>query len=130
VLAQTTVLVIVLDPTTITVPGNGSSPLHGHNHDHGSVVLFGKALADYLGERLKPRLDFGDLLQGPDPHSAGSRKDLKGLLALHDQPIPHTHNLEELALLCQAKSPELDLARVDVTELMPFAVEMRDDFEF
>jgi len=35
-----------------------------------------------------------------------------------------------LAPLCRAKCPNLDLEHVDVTELTPFAVEMRYDFEF
>jgi hypothetical protein len=43
---------------------------------------------------------------------------------------PDTHNLEDLAPLCLAKCPNLDLEHVDVTELTPFAVEMRYDFEF
>lgn len=59
-----------------------------------------------------------------------AEKYLKGFLALHDQPIPHTHNLEELARLCQAMDPGLDFGSLDVTELTPFAVEMRYAFEF
>lgn len=59
-----------------------------------------------------------------------AEKLLKGFLAFHDQPFPHTHNLEELARLCCALDPSLDFGRVDVTELTPFAVEMRYDFEF
>jgi HEPN domain-containing protein len=59
-----------------------------------------------------------------------AEKYLKGFLALYDEPIPHTHNLEDLAPLCRAKCPNLDLEHVDVTELTPFAVEMRYDFEF
>jgi HEPN domain-containing protein len=59
-----------------------------------------------------------------------AEKFLKGFLALTDQPIPHTHNLEELARLCTTADPSLDLGSVDVTELTPFAVEMRYDFEF
>jgi HEPN domain-containing protein len=77
------------------------------------------------------------ILKGEGPYDTAcfhiqqaAEKCLKGFLAFHDQPIPHTHNLEELVLLCQAKWPELDLGRVDVTELTPFAVEMRYDFEF
>ncbi|HSB71936.1 MAG TPA: HEPN domain-containing protein [Candidatus Methylomirabilis sp.] len=57
-------------------------------------------------------------------------KLLKGFLALKDQPIPRTHNLEELARLCQAIDPGVDFGAVDVTELTPFAVESRYDFEF
>jgi HEPN domain-containing protein len=57
-------------------------------------------------------------------------KYLKGFLAWRDQPIPHTHNLEELARFCQDVSPELNFGTLDVTELTPFAVEMPYDFEF
>ena len=67
------------------------------------------------------------------PASTPSRppkKLLKGFLAFHDRPYPHTHNLEELARLCCAIDPSLDFGHVDVTELTPFAVEMRYDFEF
>jgi len=59
-----------------------------------------------------------------------AEKFLKGFLAFHDQPFPHTHNLEELARLCCALDPTLDFGCVDVTDLTPFAVEMRYDFEF
>jgi HEPN domain-containing protein len=57
-------------------------------------------------------------------------KCLKGFLALGDQIIPHTHNLEELARLCADMDEAPDLSAVDVTELTPFAVELRYDFEF
>jgi HEPN domain-containing protein len=59
-----------------------------------------------------------------------AEKLLKGLRAFHDQPFPRTHNLEELARLCCALDPSPDFGRADVTELTPFAVEMRYDFEF
>ncbi len=59
-----------------------------------------------------------------------AEKFLKGFLAFRDQPIPHTHNVEELARLCLVQDPSLDLSHVDVTELTPFAVETRYDFEF
>jgi HEPN domain-containing protein len=76
------------------------------------------------------------VLEGEGPYDTAcfhlqqaAEKYLKGFLAFYDQPIPHTHNLEELVLLCQ-KCHTLDLGRVDVTELTPFAVEMRYDLEF
>lgn len=59
-----------------------------------------------------------------------AEKYLKGFLAFKEQPIPRTHNLEELARLCADMSGAPDLSAVDVTELTPFAVQMRYDFEF
>lgn len=59
-----------------------------------------------------------------------AEKYLKGLLAFLEQPIPRTHNLEELQQLCIALAPGLPLSTVDLAELTPFAVELRYDFEF
>ena len=60
-------------------------------------------------------------------------KALKAILAAADAPIPRTHNLEDLQAQCLALSlPGLsnDLAQLDVSELTPFAVELRYDMEF
>jgi HEPN domain-containing protein len=77
------------------------------------------------------------ILDGEGPYDTAcfhaqqaAEKFLKGLLALKDQPIPLTHNLEELAHLCRTVDPSLDFGTADATELTPFAVEMRYDFEF
>ena len=59
-----------------------------------------------------------------------SEKYLKGLLALMEQPIPRTHNLEELQQLCLTLVPDLQLTDVDLAELTPYAVQLRYDFEF
>jgi HEPN domain-containing protein len=59
-----------------------------------------------------------------------AEKYLKGLLAFMEQPIPHTHNLEELQQLCLALVPALQLTDVDLVELTPYAVQLRYDFEF
>jgi HEPN domain-containing protein len=55
-------------------------------------------------------------------------KALKAVLAWTEQPIPQTHNLEELELLCRNVIPAFDLHNLDIAVLMPYAV--RDDLEF
>jgi len=77
------------------------------------------------------------ILDGEGPYDTAcfhaqqaAEKFLKGFLALKDQPIPLTHNLEELARLCRTLDPSLDFGSADATELTPFAVEIRYDFEF
>jgi HEPN domain-containing protein len=57
-------------------------------------------------------------------------KVLKALLAWTEQPIPKTHNLEELELLCRHVVPQLDVQYVDLATLTPYAVQLRDDIEF
>ena len=59
-----------------------------------------------------------------------AEKYLKGLLAFMEQPIPRTHNLEELQQLCVSLVPALALTDVDLAELTPYAVQLRYDFEF
>jgi HEPN domain-containing protein len=51
-----------------------------------------------------------------------AEKYLKGLLALMEQPIPRTHNLEELQQLCIGLVPPLQLTDIDLAELTPYAV--------
>ena len=57
-------------------------------------------------------------------------KCLKGLLAFLEQPIPLTHNLEELEHLCLPLVVEWPLVDVDLAALTPYAVQLRYDFEF
>ncbi len=57
-------------------------------------------------------------------------KYLKAVLAWTRQPIPRTHNLEDLLPLCVAVEPRWKRLAVDVTVLTPYAVELRYDFEF
>jgi HEPN domain-containing protein len=59
-----------------------------------------------------------------------AEKYLKGVLALMEQPIPRTHNLEELQRLCEMLMLALPLVAVDLAELTPYAVQLRYDFEF
>jgi HEPN domain-containing protein len=59
-------------------------------------------------------------------------KALKAVLAAADAPIPRTHNLEDLMALVALTDPASALAtsREEVTDLTPFAVELRYDIEF
>lgn len=57
-------------------------------------------------------------------------KYLKAYLAWKGQPIPRTHDLEELQTLCVAQAQLTDLAKLDLTELTAYAVELRYDAEF
>ena len=52
-------------------------------------------------------------------------KYLKAYLAWKGQPIPRTHDLEELQTLCVAQAQLTDLAKLDLTELTAYAVELR-----
>jgi HEPN domain-containing protein len=77
------------------------------------------------------------LLAGDGPYDTAcfhaqqvAEKYLKGLLALMEQPIPRTHNLEELQQLCLGLVPTLHLTGIDLAELTPYAVQLRYDFEF
>ncbi len=55
---------------------------------------------------------------------------LKGFLAFKEEPIPHTHNLEELYRPCIVSAPVWPFTEVDLAELTPYAVQLRYDFEF
>lgn len=57
-------------------------------------------------------------------------KYLKGYLAWQDQPIPRTHDLEELQQLCLRVTPMPELAGLDLTDLTGYGVELRYDAEF
>jgi HEPN domain-containing protein len=77
------------------------------------------------------------VLEGDGPYDTAcfhaqqaAEKYLKGLLALHLVPVPRTHDLDELDELCRATVSGWKLADVDLTELTPYAVELRYDFEF
>jgi HEPN domain-containing protein len=51
-----------------------------------------------------------------------AEKYLKGLLAWTEQPIPRTHNLEELEYVCSMEVSDLELGGIDLTTLTPYAV--------
>ena len=80
------------------------------------------------------------LLEHAGPYDAvcfhaqqAAEKALKALLAFADAPLPRTHNLEDLQAQClstMAADRLVDLRRLDLSELTPFAVESRYDIEF
>jgi len=57
-------------------------------------------------------------------------KYLKGLLAFGGEPIPRSHDLEELQRLCLMATPGLAIRTMDLSEVSAYAVEVRYDFEF
>ena len=57
-------------------------------------------------------------------------KYLKGFLAFREETILHIHNLEELYRFCIKFEPNWSFTEEDLTELTPYAVQLRYDFEF
>ncbi len=57
-------------------------------------------------------------------------KSLKSLLAFWENPIPRTHDLDELQRLCLAIHPSRQLMELDLTEVTDYAVQLRYDIEF
>lgn len=57
-------------------------------------------------------------------------KYLKALLAFSEAPIPHTHNLEELHKLCLKLFPAMVVEARLLSDLSPYAVQIRYDFQF
>lgn len=60
----------------------------------------------------------------------GAEKYLKGLLAFLEEPIPKTHDIEELQRLCLPFARSSKLAVLDLTVLSDYAVPSRYDLEF
>ncbi len=57
-------------------------------------------------------------------------KALKALLALHGQPIPRTHDLDEIQQICLSITTDSQLAALDLTQATDYAVALRYDIEF
>ncbi|MHC1783257.1 MAG: HEPN domain-containing protein [Anaerolineaceae bacterium] len=57
-------------------------------------------------------------------------KTLKGYLAFYDQPIPRTHDLDELQKTCELVKPIDGLSDLDLSEITDYAVQLRYDVEF
>ncbi|MCS7037990.1 MAG: HEPN domain-containing protein [Anaerolineae bacterium] len=57
-------------------------------------------------------------------------KALKGFLALHRQPIPRTHDLDELQATCLALVSLSELAALDLTQVTDYGVLVRYDLDF
>lgn len=56
-------------------------------------------------------------------------KWLKAFLAYHRQPIPRTHDLEELAVLCQQIDRDIELPLCELVEITDFGVQIRYDLD-
>ena len=57
-------------------------------------------------------------------------KYLKAVLAFAGQPIPRTHDLEEVYNQCLAVAPALSLDGTELSLLTPYAVQLRYDADF
>ena len=90
---------------------------------------FAKAESDLAGARA--------LLAGPGPYDTAcfhcqqaAEKYIKGFLAWRGHPFPFTHDLDELARLCDLTEPGLNLHQPDVASLTDYAVKLRYDNQF
>lgn len=88
-----------------------------------------KAASDISAARL--------VLEGDGPYDTACfhalqaiEKALKGFLALQRQPIPRTHDLDELQVACLALGPLPELAALDLTEATDYGVLVRYDLDF
>lgn len=88
-----------------------------------------KAASDIRAARL--------VLEGDGPYDTtcfhaqqAIEKALKGFLALQRQPIPRTHDLDELQVACLAFGPPPQLAALDLTEVTDYGVLVRYDLDF
>ena len=79
------------------------------------------------------------ILSGAGPYDTvcfhaqqGVEKLLKGMLAFYEQAIPRTHDVEELAQLCEALEPSLHaaLTGLNLAEISDYAVVLRYDSDF
>lgn len=59
-----------------------------------------------------------------------AEKYLKGFLAYHDRPFPHTHNLTDLTELCATIDASFRSLAALAAELTPYAVRLRYDDSF
>ena len=57
-------------------------------------------------------------------------KYMKGFLAFHGREFPFTHDLDELAILCDEIDPSLNLTTPEVISLTDYAVRLRYDNDF
>jgi HEPN domain-containing protein len=90
---------------------------------------FAKAESDLAAART--------IVAGPGPYDTACfhcqqavEKFMKGFLAFGRQQFPFTHDLDELARLCDALEPSLNLSRPEVVGLTDYAVRLRYDNDF
>lgn len=90
---------------------------------------FAKAESDLLTARA--------LAAGPGPYDTvcfhsqqAIEKAMKGYLARRGIDFPFTHDLDELAMLCDRADPALNLQRPEVIALTDYAVRLRYDNDF
>jgi HEPN domain-containing protein len=76
------------------------------------------------------------ILSGEGPYDTAcfhsqqaTEKTFKALLTYRGQPIPRTHDLEELARLCQQLEPIPELRLQELAEATDYAVQIRYDLE-
>lgn len=76
-------------------------------------------------------------LPGPGPYDTACfhaqqavEKYLKAVLGLLAQPIPRTHDLEDVYNQCVSVEPRLALDRLALSTLTPYAVQLRYDPSF
>ncbi len=77
------------------------------------------------------------MLDGPGPYDTACfhaqqavEKCLKAVLAYSGEPIPKTHDLEDLADPARASAPDLDVDVGELADITPFAVDPRYKLEF
>lgn len=90
---------------------------------------FAKAESDLAGARA--------VIDGAGPYDTACfhcqqavEKCMKGFLVCRGRTFPFTHDLEELALLCDGVEPALRLHTPEVISLTPYAVRLRYDNDF
>jgi HEPN domain-containing protein len=76
------------------------------------------------------------ILSGDGPYDTAcfhtqqaTEKTFKALLAYRGQPIPRTHDLEELACLCQQLEPIPELRLQELAEATDYAAQIRYNLE-
>ncbi len=77
------------------------------------------------------------MLDGSGPYDSACfhsqqaiEKAMKAFLALHSQPIPRTHDLDEIQRACNLVQPIPELQSLDLSEATDYAVQLRYDIEF
>jgi HEPN domain-containing protein len=90
---------------------------------------FAKGASDLTAARV--------ILSGSGPYDTACfhcqqavEKYMKGFLAFHGREFPFTHDLDELAKLCDEIDPSLNLSTPEVISLTDYAVRLRYDNDY